>query len=62
MQNVQAKSREQQDTMQDILLSAFEQSLTEEQKFLKSILDSQIKTYPHEEVMIDLRRILKTRL
>lgn len=41
------------------VLSFFEQSLTEEQQFLQGILSGKIKTYSHEEVMADLRRVLK---
>lgn len=41
------------------ILSSFEYSLTEEQRFLQGILSGKIKTYSHEEVMSDLRKILK---
>lgn len=44
---------------QENVLSIFEQSLTEEQRFLQGILSGKIKTYSHEEVIADLRRVLK---
>ncbi|MFZ7187112.1 hypothetical protein ACLSY8_04145 [Avibacterium avium] len=40
------------------ILSSFEHSLTEEQRFLQGILSGKIKTYSHEEVMSDLRKAL----
>uniref|UniRef100_Q0I505 Uncharacterized protein n=2 Tax=Histophilus somni TaxID=731 RepID=Q0I505_HISS1 len=41
------------------ILSSFEHSLTEEQRFLQGILTGKIKTYSHEEVVSDLRKALK---
>lgn len=39
-----------------------EQSLTEEQRFLQAVLNGQIKTYSHKEVVIDLRKALKNKI
>lgn len=58
MQDTQTGST-QQAVFHEKVLSAFEQSLTEEQRFLQDILSGKIKTYSHEEVIADLRRILK---
>ncbi|MDY4281318.1 MAG: hypothetical protein SOX56_09670 [[Pasteurella] mairii] len=41
------------------ILSSFENSLTEEQRFLQGILSGKIKTYSHEEVVADLRKALR---
>lgn len=41
------------------ILSSFENSLTEEQRFLQGILSEKIKTYSHEEVVADLRKALR---
>lgn len=51
------------DTKQHALLNEnvsliLEQSLTEEQRFLRDILNEKIKTFSHEEVVRDLRRVL----
>lgn len=44
---------------QNLISEKFEHSLTEEQRFLLGISTGSIKTYSHEEVMADLRKILK---
>lgn len=58
MQDIQTNTEQQQAVFQEVL-SAFEQSLTEEQRFLQGILSGKIKTYAHAEVMADLRKVLK---
>lgn len=55
----QAKHQELPAQFQEKILSTFEHSLTEEQRFLQGILNGKIKTYSHEEVMTDLRKVLK---
>ena len=35
------------------------QSLSEEQRFLQAVLNGEIQTYSHDEVIGDLRRVLK---
>ena len=55
----QAKLKNEQSHFQERVLSVFEQSLTEEQRFLQGVLNGKIKTYSHEEVMKDLRKALK---
>lgn len=54
MQNSQVIPQNQS-VFQEKILSTFEQSLTEEQRFLQGILSGEIKTYSHEEVVDDLR-------
>ena len=54
----QAKVKESQAPFQEKVLSMFEQSLTEEQRFLQAVLNGKIKTYSHEEVVEDLRKAL----
>lgn len=58
MQVIQTESQ-QQKIFQEKILSTFEQSLTEEQRFLQGVLSGKIKTYSHEEVVADLRKVLK---
>lgn len=58
MQVIQTESQ-QQKVFQEKILSTFEQSLTEEQRFLQGVLSGKIKTYSHEEVVADLRKVLK---
>lgn len=55
----QAKIKHQQIDFQEKISSLFEQSLTEEQRFLQGILNGNIKTYSHEDVINDLRKVLK---
>ncbi|MEG9530921.1 hypothetical protein [Mannheimia indoligenes] len=50
---------QQKKIFQEKILSMFEQSLTEEQCFLQGVLSGKIKTYSHEEVIADLRKVLK---
>ena len=57
MQNSQVLPQNQSVFQEKILLT-FEQSLTEEQRFLQGILSGEIKTYSHEEVVDDLRKVL----
>lgn len=54
-----AKQPNQQTRFEKKILSTFEQSLTEEQRFLQNILNGKIKMYSHEDVMADLRAVLK---
>ena len=56
MQHIESQTNK---TFQEKILSSFEQSLTEEQRFLQSVLNGEIKTYSHEEVVTDLRKALK---
>lgn len=58
MQNSQVLPQNQS-VFQEKILSTFEQSLTEEQRFLQGILSGEIKTYSHEEVVDDLRKVLR---
>lgn len=58
MQDIQGKSQSPQTGLEDKVLVAFEQSLTEEQRFLQGILSGEIQTYSHEDVMADLRKAL----
>ena len=58
MQHIKPQSQDNTD-FQKKILSRFEQSLTEEQRFLQSVLNDEIKTYSHEEVVADLRKALK---
>lgn len=44
---------------QNKIATAFEQSLTEEQRFLYNVMIGKEKLIPHEEIMADLRRVLK---
>ncbi|MGR3808561.1 hypothetical protein [Pasteurella testudinis] len=62
MQETQTKSQAQQAVFQEKILSVFEQSLTEEQRFLQGILSGKIKTYSHGEVMEKLEFVLKNGL
>ncbi|KGQ24462.1 hypothetical protein [Gallibacterium anatis] len=57
MRETQAKTA-QQDSFQEKVLSVFQQSLTEEQRFLQSVLNGKIKTYSHEEIIAELRQAL----
>lgn len=60
MMNVQPNLQPQHNAdFQQKISKTFEQSLTEEQRFLQGILSGKIKTYSHEEVMTELRRVLK---
>lgn len=54
----QTNTESTQTQFQEKILSMFEHSLTEEQRFLQGILSGKIKTYSHEEVMTDLRKAL----
>lgn len=58
MQQSQQKKQLQQVVFQDKVLLAFDQSLTEEQRFLQGVLSGEIKTYSHEEVIADLHKVL----
>ena len=58
MQHIKPQSQANTD-FQKKILSRFEQSLTEEQRFLQSVLNNEIKTYSHKEVIADLRKVLK---
>ena len=48
-----------QTPFQEKISSLFEQSLTEEQRFLQGILRGEIQTFSHEEVVATLRETLK---
>lgn len=52
------KEQKSQAAFQEKMVSLFEQSLTEEQRFLQGVLSGEIKTYSNEEVMADLRKVL----
>ena len=62
MQNTQASIQQQQAVLKEKVLSAFEQSLTEEQRFLQDVMTGKIKLIPHEEVMEKLEHVLKNGL
>lgn len=62
MQNTQASIQQQQAVLKEKVLSAFEQSLTEEQRFLQDVMTGKIKLIPHEEVMEKLECVLKNGL
>lgn len=51
-----------QTTLQANIVSMFEQSLTEEQRFLQEIMMGKIKLIPHNEVMEKLEVTLKNGL
>lgn len=51
-----------QTTLQANIVSMFEQSLTEEQRFLQEIMMGKIKLIPHNEVMEKLEFTLKNGL
>lgn len=61
MQSTQATIQQQQ-AVKEKALSAFEQSLTEEQRFLQDVMTGKIKLIPHEEVMEKLEYVLKNGL
>ena len=44
------------------ITSMFEQSLTEEQRFLQDVMTGKTKLIPHEEVMEKLESVLKNGL
>jgi len=48
-----------QTPFQEKISSLFQQSLTEEQRFLQGILRGEIQTFSHEEVVATLRETLK---
>ena len=48
-----------QTPFQEKISSLFQQSLTEEQRFLQGILRGEIQTFSHEEVIATLRETLK---
>ncbi|MGV6989252.1 hypothetical protein ACWA5Z_10260 [Testudinibacter sp. P80/BLE/0925] len=62
MQGTQAKVQPKQTTVQEKILSVFEQSLTEEQRFLQEVMTGKIKLTPHDEVMEKLEFVLKNGL
>ena len=59
MQRVQLQS---QAILHEKVSSSFEQSLTEEQRFLQGVMSGDIKLVPHEEVMKKLEFVLKNGL
>lgn len=61
MQVIQTESQ-QQKIFQEKILSTFEQSLTEEQRFLQGIMNGEIELIPHDEVMQKLEYVLKNGL
>ena len=61
MQSTQAHIQQQQ-AVKEKVLSAFEQSLTEEQRFLQDVMTGKIKLIQHEEVMEKLEFVLKNGL
>lgn len=62
MQDIQTDTKSQQTISQDKFLSAFEQSLTEEQRFLQGVITGKVKLIPHEKVMEKLEYVLKNGL
>lgn len=48
--------------VQQKISSTFEQSLTEEQRFLQGVMNGTIKLIPHAEVMEKLEYVLKNGL
>ncbi|MFZ7229632.1 hypothetical protein ACLSZN_03090 [Avibacterium avium] len=59
MQKVEKQS---QTAFQKQILSTFEHSLTEEQRFLQDVLTGKIKLIPHDEVMEKLEYVLENGL
>ncbi|MFU2048641.1 MULTISPECIES: hypothetical protein [Avibacterium] len=59
MQKVEKQS---QTAFQKQILSTFEHSLTEEQRFLQDVLTGKIKLIPHDEVMGKLEYVLENGL
>lgn len=57
MQQVQTQS-----IFKDKITSMFEQSLTEEQRFLQDIMTGKIKLIPHDDVVQKLDFVLKNGL
>lgn len=47
---------------QEKILTMFEHSLTEEQRFLQDVISGKVKLIPHEEVMKKLEFVLKNGL
>ncbi|MGQ0285870.1 hypothetical protein ACT2CV_01515 [Pasteurellaceae bacterium 22721_9_1] len=62
MRDIQTNAPLQQTGFQEKIVSAFEQSLTEEQRFLQDVITGKIKLIPHEEVMEKLEYVLKNGL
>ncbi|WP_025329002.1 hypothetical protein [Bibersteinia trehalosi] len=61
MIDLQSKSQNISDFLQKIS-NTFNQSLTGEQRFLKDVLNGNIKLIPYEEVMAKLKFVLKNGL
>lgn len=59
---VQTSPKLQQTAFQEKISSAFERSLTEEQRFLQDVMTGKIKLIPHEEVIEKLQFVLKNGL
>ncbi|OOF59699.1 hypothetical protein [Rodentibacter myodis] len=59
MQHIQQQSHP---IIEDQIQAMFEQSLTEEQRFLQDIMTGKIKLIPHNEVMEKLEFVLKNGL
>ncbi|MFU2077048.1 hypothetical protein [Avibacterium endocarditidis] len=59
MQKVEKQS---QTAFQKQILSTFEHSLTEEQRFLQDVLTGKIKLIPHDDVMEKLEYVLENGL
>lgn len=59
--NLQSQQQNTTDYQEKIAM-AFEQSLTEEQRFLQDVMTGRIKLIPHEEVMQKLESVLKNGL
>lgn len=53
---------QQKKIFQEKILSMFEQSLTEEQRFLQGIMNGEIELISHDEVMEKLEYVLKNGL
>ncbi|GAB1668034.1 Uncharacterised protein [Mannheimia haemolytica] len=61
MKGIQSKNQLQKDIQEKISLM-FEQSLTEEQRFLLDIMNGKIELFSHDEVMESLKDVLKNGL
>lgn len=61
MRVIQSKSQSSKDFQEKISLM-FEQSLTEEQRFLQGIMNGEIELISHDEVMEKLEYVLKNGL
>ncbi|MEG9486969.1 hypothetical protein [Mannheimia indoligenes] len=59
---INSTENQQKKIFQEKILSMFEQSLTEEQRFLQGIMNGEIELISHDEVMEKLEYVLKNGL